>query len=257
MDQNLSLVLDLGRSYLRIGYSGDDAPRVVSETYLGVTSETQTEIPEWDGVGPQPTAQIIDRYLSGDSLNDFNPSYTYEPLWKNNSSSTPNPRMADFFSKEILSNRLSLDSKNFPVLMAEDNNPTKDERKALLQVFLDSGITNNFMLMRQSLLSVYACGKINGAVIDSSSYTTSISTIEEGYFVQEGYAKLNFGGEHVTQKIVEKLAKDSNNILPDKVRLEVHDLSTLDISYIDLHRRILARKIKHALFSESSTLRLI
>lgn len=250
MEQNLSLILDLGKSYLRLGYSGDDAPRVISESWLAYTSETAPAIIDQEMTG-SPQIQTVDKYLSSDLLNDMNLGYVYESMWKSTSGSAINPRVADFFAKEMLPNRLSLESKIFPILMAEDNNVTRDERKSLLQVYLESGVTNNFMLMRQSLLAVYACGKINGAVVDSSSYTTSISTVEEGYFVQEGFAKIDFGGEHITEKLMENFGKNSTNLLPEKVRLEMGDLSLLDSSYFDLQRRNFSRTIKHALFSES------
>ena len=108
------------------------------------------------------------------------------------------------------------------------------------------------MMMRQSLLSLYACGKINGAVIDSSSKFTSVSTIEEGYFVPEGYIKILFGGEAMTDLISEKFAKDTFNVLPDAWRDQGADLTILDDSFLEFERRNFARKIKHALISQNS-----
>lgn len=251
MEQSISMVLDLGKSYLRLGYSGDDAPRVVCESYLATTTEEGSMNQEWDEGSDQKQTQTIDKFIFGDKLHDYNASYVYEPLWKTETSFSPNPKLGGLFSKEILPNMLSLESKIFPLLMSEDSNTTKEERKQLLSIFLESGITNNFMLMKQSLLTMYACGKINGTVIDSSSYFTTVSTIDEGYVVQEGYSKLNYGGEHLTEIVAEQFTKDNTNVLPSTVRSANLDPSLLDSSYLDFERRVFARKIKDSLFSET------
>lgn len=251
MEHSLSLVLDLGKSYLRLGYSGDDAPRITSESYLAYTSEGGSVKQDWDQTSGQQPETPKETFIFGEKMHEFNPGFTYEPLWSSFSGFSLTSRTSDVFAKEILPNRLSLESKAFPVLMSEDNNISKDERRELLQLYLDSGVTTNFLLMRQSLLSLYACGKINGAVVDSSSYTTSVSTIEEGYFVHEGYTKVNFGGETITDRIAQLFSKDKYNSLPETVRAKDRDLSVLDSSFFDFERKVLARDIKHSLLSES------
>ena len=143
-------------------------------------------------------------------------------------------------------------SKSLPLLLSEDNSVTKEDRKALLNTFLEGNVVSHLMLMRQSLLSLYACGKINGAVIDSSSLFTSVSTIEEGYFVPEGFVKIQYGGETMTEKIWERLSNDSNNILPEGLRNGDLDLATLDSTFFDFERRNFARRIKHALLRSKS-----
>lgn len=254
MDHNLSLVLDLGKSFLRLGYSGDDSPRIISESYLAYASESNTLKQDWDQTSGQQQSLTKEIFAFGEKLHEFNPGYIYESLWTSNSGFSLSLRASDLFSKEILPNKLSLESKVFPLLMSEDNNTTKEERRQLLQLFLDSGVTTSFLLMRQSLLSLYACGKINGAVVDSSSFTTSVSTIEEGYFVQEGFTKINFGGENITDKISQSFSKDRFNILPEALRSQNQDLSELDVSFFDYERKVLAREIKHGLLSESGNL---
>lgn len=254
MEANLSLVADLGRTFARIGYSGDDKPRILSESYLAVSAETQSlngEIDQTTGLPPPTKVKLI----TGEKLHGFNPGFTYEPLWQNGSMAA-NPRLGELFSSEILPS-LNLESKSLPLLLSEDNAVTKEDRKALLNTFLEGNVVSHLMMMRQSLLSLYACGKINGAVIDSSSLFTSVSTIEEGYFVTEGFVKIPYGGEIMTDKIYDRLPSDSKNILPETLRNEDLDLTTLDPSYFDFERRNLARRIKHALLSTKSRLVLI
>lgn len=248
METNLSLVADFGRTFSRIGYSGDDWPRLNMESYLAYTIENQSVNGEWDQTLGQPLPTKM-KILSGDKLHNFNPGFTYEPLWKDGSLAK-NPKLGDFFTSDILPS-LNLEGKPMPLLMSEHNFITKEERKSLLATFLESNIASHFLLMRQSLLSLYACGKINGAVIDSSSQFTTISTIEEGYFVPEGFVKLNFGGETITEKIAEKFSSSDTFILPESLRKENADLTLLDDSFFEFEKRSLARKIKHEMIGQS------
>ena len=100
-------------------------------------------------------------------------------------------------------------------------------------MFLEGGLTPSFMMLRQSVLSLYSCGKTSATVVSSSSYATTISTIDEGFFVQEGYKKVNFGGEHVTDRIAALFNSDYINILPDDLRGGPKDLNLLDDSFFE------------------------
>lgn len=246
----MSLVADLGRTYTRLGYSGDDWPRISTESYIASSIENVSVNGEWDQNSGQPMPTTKVNIITGEKLHGYNPGFTYEPLWRDGSLAR-NPLLGDLFTNDLLPS-LNLESKTLPLLISEDNAITKEERKTLLNVFLESNITSHFMMMRQSLLSLYACGKINGAVIDSSSNFTTVSTIEEGYFVPEGYSKVNYGGESITDKICEHISKENANTLPEVMRSGSQDLSVIDSSYFEYERKLFCRKIKHALLSQNS-----
>lgn len=253
MESTISLVADCGHTYTRIGYSGDDWPRMTTESWVAFNYEQQSVAGDVDPLSelPQTTKPKLNIF-SGEKLHGYNLGMTYEPLWKD-SSIAFNSKLGDLFSSYFLPS-LNLEARSMPLLMSEPNGVTKEERKALLATFLETGVASHFFCMRQSLLSLYSCGKINGAVIDSSSFLTSVSTIEEGYFVPEGYVKIQNGGEILTEKIAEMIDPRSNNILPDALKIDDIDLSSLDENYFEFERKNLARKIKHALISQTSKL---
>lgn len=250
----LSLVLDLGNSYFRIGYSGDDTPRIDTESHYGVNTKSP-QLEEIGGSLPlgNPNSQTSnERYLFSDKMHEYRPGFNYHPLLRPDSS-VPESFFPAFFQSEVLA-RLNLESKSMPVLLAENNLLPKSERVSFLQMFLEGGLTPSFFMLRKSVLSLYACGKTSGAVVDSGSYWTSVSPIEEGYFCPEAHWRVPFGGEQVTERIAKEFKGDFTNILPESVSGEGNDLNFLEESFFDFERLVFARHIKSTLLGEEGRL---
>jgi actin-related protein len=243
MDHNLALVLDLGHCLFKLGYSGEDTPRITTESHFAVNAATADgkngiDIADNELVGRE-------KLLFGPQLHRYNVDYKYCSMLQPNSS-VPCSQFAEIFSQDVLP-MLSISSKNIPVLLSEDNMMSREERLAILQLFLEEDITSHVFLLRKSLLSLYACGKTSGAILDSGAHTTTLSTVEEGYFVPEGFSSVNFGGENITDKVVECLSDDYLNILPANLQSGDHDINRLDDSFFEFERRLFARKVKEVL----------
>ena len=250
MDSNISLVFDLGYTKYRIGYAGDDKPRIDSDSYYAVNSKMN------DKMHIDSTDAGKEKILFDTDLHNYNVDYRYESILKQPYSYTYNDSYSELYNNEILG-RLNLTSKSVPILISEDNILSKLERYSVIQMYLEDNLSSSVFLLRRSILSMYSCGKTNGLVLDSSSYTTSISTIEEGYFVSEGYSKINYGGETITDKISSCLKEDYINILPDHMKTEENDFNLLDDTFFEYERRVFARKIKNATMGGEGILMLI
>lgn len=247
---NLSLVLDLGQSYLRLGYSGDAEPRLETSSYYGVSARSMIleELP--DAAAPTIGEQISrPKFVFGKEMDQVSPGFTYKPIMKG-VGEVPDKEFISVFAEQLVST-MSIEQRSMPLLLSEDNMLKKEERYAYLQLFLETGVVPQIFLARKSLLSMYACGKTTGAVLDSGSYSTSISTFEEGFFVSEGYSSITFGGEHITEKIMEQLSDDPAQLLSQEQLGGSRDPETvsLDPTQVEYHKRMLARKIKHTLLA--------
>jgi len=251
MDQqqgNLPLVLDMGHTMFRLGYSGDDSPKIETDNYYALNTYSHNSPIENAGdSASNPTQQT---FLFMDSLHRYNPNYRYLPI-KAQNSSVPDKNFGQFFTDQVLS-QLSLEPTS-PIIASESNTPSKEDRLFMLQTFLEGNLCPSLFLLRHSQMSLYSCGKTNGAILDSSSYVTSLSTIEEGYFVPEGYSQISFGGETITGKIMEYFNKDYSNTLPEHVVNSGLDLNLLDESYFQYERTLFSRKVKKALLSAEGT----
>lgn len=250
--QNLSLVFDLGQSYFRLGYSGDAEPRIETNSYYGVstTNMIQEELP--DTAAP-PTAEILPartKFVFGKEMDKLNPNYAYKKIIQD-SNLVPEREFISVFAEQLVS-ILTVEQRTMPLLISEDNMLKREERLGYLQLFLETDVVPQIFLARKSLLSLYACGKTTGAVLDSGSYSTSLSTFEEGFFVAEGYSKIAFGGEHITEQIMEQLPNDPSQIL-DPEFLSESRVEIIDQSQLEYHKRMLARKIKHTLLAPDVT----
>lgn len=250
MDHNLALVLDMGNCHFKLGYSGEDTPRISTESYYAVNVATadgknDSEIAENELLGR-------DKLLFGQNLHKYNVDYKYDSILRPQSP-VPCSQYSEIFTQDVLP-MLNITTRNIPILLSEENMMTKEERLAILQLYLEEDITSHLFLLKKSLLSLYACGKTNGAILDSGAHTTSLSTVEEGYFVPEGYSTVNFGGEKITDRILECFSEDFLNILPDSLQTGEHDINRLDESFFEFERRLFARKIKEVLLGSQGKL---
>lgn len=249
MDQNLALVLDLGSCLFKLGYSGEDTPRITTDSYFAVN------IAAGDAKHGSDIAdnELLERnkLLFGPSLHRYNVDYKYSSMLRPQSP-VPCSQFAEIFAQDVLP-MLSINSKNMPILLSEDNMMSKEERLSILQLYLEEDITSHVFLLRKSLLSLYACGKTSGAILDSGAHLTTLSTVEEGYFVPEGYSSVGVGGEQITDKISEYFMEDYLNILPEALRSGEHDINRLDDSFFDFERRLFARRVKEVLMGSQGS----
>lgn len=246
------MIVDLGHSFFKIGYAGDSAPRIDTESCYAVCFPNSRPGEEID----PNTGKLVptkNKFIFMEQLHNYNQNCQYKPILKPGCE-YPEKEFSEFFCEEVFGS-LNIEPKTMPVMMSEDNMLTKEDRLKYVHLMLEGNVTQSFFMLRKSVLSLYACGKLSGTILDSGSYLTSTSTIEEGYFVPEGYCKLNFGGEHITEKIMQHFEHEYASILPDSIRTDgTNDLHYLDDSVFHFERRCFSRKVKHSLLSEECSL---
>ena len=173
-DEVSSLVLDLGTFNHRIGYSGEDSPKIAYQPVIGEDSDKL--------------------YFSEYGLRFINPKMKVKTFMK------PDGTIGDFdlFEKNlnyILEDSLSLNLSDHPLLFSEPSLHNKQNRIKLTEFMFEKYKIPAIYICKSAVLSGFSCGRSTCLVFDSGHSTTYAVPVSEGYALQKCLIKNNIAGK--------------------------------------------------------------
>lgn len=260
------MVIDIGDSNIRMGYAGDEKPRIKLNSIFAKKIKNVPSLNESLGEikeGLQHIKQIPGKssLLFGDELLLDKPYYSYKRIFdvsknsqnENNSENSKIAKNFDIFSEmyaDELCPRMSLDPKNHPLVAIEPSKNDKSFRKAIATMMIKSGIPKIF-LIKKAAANLYACGMSTGVVLESGGQRTKITPVENGYVLQDCFAFSSFGGDRITQAIASEIKKEQNFI--PKGLLLAGQREDYDPSFFQYLRYLKAEDIKFKLLGSKAT----
>ena len=233
-DEVSSLVFDLGTFNHRIGYSGEDSPKIAYQPLIGEDNEKL--------------------YFNEYGLRYINPKTKVKTFMKQDGT------IGDFdlFEKNInylLEDVLSLNLSEHPLLFSEPSLHNKTNRIKLTEFMFEKYKIPAIYISKSAVLSGFSCGRSTCLVFDSGHNTTYAVPVSEGYALQKCLIKSNIAGDWVTEQVEKNLEKKGININPfykfkvkkegDKFKPEyIKDDITFDKSYETFWKKEIIRDIK-------------
>ena len=233
-DEVSSLVFDLGTFNHRIGYSGEDSPKIAYQPLIGEDNEKL--------------------YFNEYGLRYINPKTKVKTFMKQDGT------IGDFdlFEKNInylLEDVLSLNLSEHPLLFSEPSLHNKTNRIKLTEFMFEKYKIPAIYISKSAVLSGFSCGRSTCLVFDSGHNTTYAVPVSEGYALQKCLIKSNIAGDWVSEQVEKNLEKKGININPfykfkvkkegDKFKPEyIKDDITFDKSYETFWKKEIIRDIK-------------
>lgn len=233
-DEVSSLVFDLGTFNHRIGYSGEDSPKIAYQPLIGEDNEKL--------------------YFNEYGLRYINPKTKVKTFMKQDGA------IGDFdlFEKNInylLEDVLSLNLSEHPLLFSEPSLHNKTNRIKLTEFMFEKYKIPAIYISKSAVLSGFSCGRSTCLVFDSGHNTTYAVPVSEGYALQKCLIKSNIAGDWVSEQVEKNLEKKGININPfykfkvkkegDKFKPEyIKDDITFDKSYETFWKKEIIRDIK-------------
>ena len=196
-EEELPVVIDNGSATMKIGFAGDDVPRASFQSIVGRWKYGPSLVgmnrPDFL-IGEEAIAKrglLIIRYpiehgicVNWDDM---------EKLWHH-----------------AFYDQLKCAIEEHPVLMTENIFNSVNNREKMTQIMFETFNTPSFYAMTQSILSLFACGRINGVVLQSGDGVTNAVTCYEGHTLKHSLSGANFGGRDLTDHMM-KLLTDSGH----------------------------------------------
>ena len=141
----------------------------------------------------------------------------------------------------VIRNKLKINPTEHPILITEAPLNPLENKKKMLEVYLEQFGFTGLQVAPQALLVLYAQGLMSGVVVDSGDGVTHIMPIYENYILDHLVRRMDISGRDITEQLVKLLTLAGYTFHKtsdfDVVR-EIKEKLCFVSANIDLDRRI-------------------
>uniref|UniRef100_A0A7S0R612 Actin-related protein 4 n=1 Tax=Chlamydomonas leiostraca TaxID=1034604 RepID=A0A7S0R612_9CHLO len=189
-DEVNALVVDVGTSLCRAGYAGDDVPKAVFPSSVGVLPAEANGM-EVDGAGPSKRKLYVGqsdvnyRRDNMEVVSPFSPTDDSFQDWD----------MVEAIWDHAFRERLRVDPTEYAVLAAEANVVPRAARERVCEIMFEKLRVPALYLAKNAVLSAFATARQTGLVVDAGYRGTTVAAVHDGYVLQKSVCKLPVGGQ--------------------------------------------------------------
>ncbi len=194
---NPALVIDNGTGFMKAGMAGDDAPKTIFPSVVG--------IPYLEGIhGAQDKKCYV-----GDEAKERKGVLTLKyPLehgiikdWD----------LMQKIWRSLYFDELKLQPKEHYALLTEAALNPKQNREKITEIFFEDLEVPGFFICTQAILALYAGGRTTGLVCDSGDGVTHLVIVYDGFSVKHATRRINLAGRNLTDYMCKHLAEYGYN----------------------------------------------
>ncbi|KAJ2713492.1 NuA4 histone acetyltransferase subunit [Coemansia spiralis] len=220
-DEVNALVLDIGSTYTRAGFAGEDMPKAYFPSRIGYV-ETDVEVAETTDEpsnGPADGDVVMgDRAAAATRSKRQYLCDTEGGAWR--AGMEIGGPMEDGVVKdwEIYENiweyafktRLRVRAEEHPVIVSEAAWNTSELRAKLVEMAFEKFQCPAFFVCKTPVLAAFGAGRHTGLVVDVGGESTSACAVYEGYCLTKTVRRQALGGEQLTAHILDRLKAEFN-----------------------------------------------
>jgi actin len=181
-EEVMPIVIDNGSYMCYAGFSGDDHPCSVFPSVVGY--------PKFKN------SHLNDVYVGDEAMSKIGSLSFKSPIERGII------RDWDIMEKVLgytFFNELKIDPVEHPVLITEPSFNPNVNREKLTSLIFETFNVPSFYLAQQGVLSLYACGRTTGIVLNSGEGITQIVPVFESFLIPYRSKRLNFAGIDLTE----------------------------------------------------------
>ena len=189
------LVLDNGSGLSKAGFSGEDAPRSVFPTVIGRQLLNKKNV------------RCIDAFVGEEAIKRDLSSVKY-PIERG--------IIKNFDDMEVIwnhtfCNELKVNSEDCCVMLSEVCLNPKEKREKMTEILFETFNVSALYCLMQSVLSLYASGRVTGLVIDLGDGVSHTVPVYEGYAFLLSSSRLDLAGRNLTDYLTTLLLESGHN----------------------------------------------
>ncbi|KAH7827564.1 actin-related protein, unidentified [Monocercomonoides exilis] len=188
-DNGQAIVIDLGASLTKSGFSGKFVPSTVTPSLIGRYKQSD---PFEESIG---TDTLIAGSEALEKQGLLRLSYPSEH------GSIPDFENYEYLLSTIFSNELSVDPDGRNVMLVEPTIFTKQTKMKLVQFFFEKLNVKNLYFINTALASLYASGTATGIVVESGEGSTSVTPIVDSRVFLSAQRITELGGIDITNRL--------------------------------------------------------
>ncbi|KAK6590242.1 BRG1 brm-associated factor 53A [Cryptosporidium xiaoi] len=236
-----AVVIDIGSYSTKIGYAGEDCPRQVWPSAVGVKENNEKRFPlnylsYSEGLEVKPCISVVDG----------------EPILNDDVFET-------IISYTSGKGGLLTNLEEYPVLLTEPSRHNRKFREKEAEIMFEKFNVPALYTAKKAVLSAFSVGRSSGLVVDIGASKTSIVPILDGYALQKPLCEYPIGGDYLDNQIASYLIRDKKiNIIPNfsvkkiigkdrTITYEKINIDNVHHSYIEYSKNEVLRNIKESI----------
>lgn len=222
-DEISSLVFDIGTFNSRFGYSGEDTPKYVFQTQVGINKSSENKSGD----------ESHKSFIGECELRYYKPgTVVTNPM--NNQGYIENQEVFENLISHVYGNCLKTESKEHPVIFSEPGIHNKQNRTNLAQLMFEKYEVPALFVAKSPVLSAFSCGRSTCLVFDSGASSSWATPVHDGYVLQKTQLKSEIGGNYVSNELSKILHSKNIRITPHyKFNKDALDDGTFKTNYLD------------------------
>uniref|UniRef100_A0A6A7G159 Actin-related protein 4 n=1 Tax=Hirondellea gigas TaxID=1518452 RepID=A0A6A7G159_9CRUS len=192
-----ALVVDIGSGFTKCGYAGDDAPKALFSSAVGVG-----ETDEKDGDVSMTSSKQEQRsreYYCGQQLEVRRDNINIEYPVKHGLVEDWDgfDRLLDFGFKDTL----KLDTADHSILVTESTFNTDKRREKIIEHMFEHLHCPATFLVKDSVLTAFSVGRHTSLILDSGSGITTIVPVQNGYALIAASRRTKVAGDYINEMV--------------------------------------------------------
>lgn len=264
--QSSCIILDIGTQSIRVGYGGDDLPKSILPTCIGVPNK-EVDVLDSNKFGnivfplkPWEKRDYIEvlhpfQYNSQEKTIDINEDYFVKMIQEISSPQRFTNNVSNYSTRhnyifEPFDDKMSGHSLVIPI--HPTLSPSHSEK--ISEIAFEKLEVSSLFTSRKPVLSCFSCGRTSGVVVDIGASTSNVSCVQDGHCIQKSIQEYPVAGDFLDNEIYKKIHKA--NIVPEFVVFHSEDngetsnlhvpLTNVDDSYLNWGIMHVIREIKHS-----------
>jgi len=215
MDEQDVIVLDNGSGYLKVGFSGEDAPRAVLPTVVATTTVDEGQTAE-DHAGMTVESQKKSQAFFGEEalkegLLQANATIA-KPVQRGEIQLTSSYKDAlESLWDHTFRTVLGVEQEELPILIADPlplGQSAYPARQWMTEVMFEKFKVKSLAIFNTAVLSLFSTGRTRGLVVESGEGLTQAVPVFEGYAIPHAIFKMEVAGYDITSKVMKMMEKE-------------------------------------------------
>ncbi|XP_042515364.1 actin-related protein 4 [Macadamia integrifolia] len=215
-DEVSAVVIDLGSHTCKAGYAGEDAPKAVFPSVVGSIDQMDVDDAVKSDSGSAPDSKSVVRTFDSDKSKTKRKFYVGSQAlgYRRDHMEVLSPikdgvvvdwDIVDSIWDHAFRERLLIDPKEHPMLLAEPSSNTQQQRERTAELMFERYKVPALFLAKNAVLTSFASGRATSLVVDSGGGSTTVAPVHDGYVLQKALLTSPIGGEFLTECMMKSL----------------------------------------------------